>query len=406
MKARLKSKLSAISPSKSRYVDDERGDRAVEEGTYGTAERLAERRSRSSGLGAGGMVPGEHAGAFPGQDFQPCRMTIGVKMALLAVLLTMVSVGLMAAIAWISTSKTLTAELEKRIDTIALLRSQHLTQYIMKRFGDLNLIASRLLIQGFLKEIAAGKVLDANETAVGNRDLATAATSQNFMLIIEFLSLNGSTVFQTVADGINMTELDRRFELPLGHHLLLPQMMESVPVDLHVSERPPPRGGAGQPPVLHPPSATPFAGANPRSQAPPPLADNSFVWGLIQPIHDATNLSNVEGYIRMMMRADELAPIIYESAGLGDTGQLVVVKAVNETAYRFILPPMRNPEYFPGEHSLASYPLFQTALQDNKTHVGTFVSFDGSRVMGAMYPVGEGWYLASESEFYVVDVVC
>ncbi|KAJ3163103.1 hypothetical protein HDU86_002272 [Geranomyces michiganensis] len=132
-----------------------------------------------------------------------CWITVGLKLAVFALLLTLASVGVMAVGSWLTTRNLLTNQLNTRMDTVALLRRQHVAETVVNRLTDLELISSRVLIQGFLRQVNNQEILSAAALKQGNDDLQSAVSSYKSMIFTQFLSANGSAVFSTAAPAAN-----------------------------------------------------------------------------------------------------------------------------------------------------------------------------------------------------------
>ncbi|KAJ3014578.1 hypothetical protein HKX48_005083, partial [Thoreauomyces humboldtii] len=275
-----------------------------------------------------------------------CRITIGVKMAIFAVLLTLASVGVMAIVSWETTSQLLSNQLTERMNTIALLRSLALQQTLSNTFSDLQLISSRVLIQGFLAQIKQGTTLTAAQVSTGTNDLLSAVASYKSLLYAEFSTADGQTpIFVTTPTDINATSIARlRYQ------------------------------GGGNVISEH-------------IQNPIEIANGTFAWGLVAPVRSLAT-QELLGSIFMILTTVELKVILDDEAGLGSTGQLLLLTVVDESSYRFVIPPVRNPTYFGQTYPISSYRAMEIqAASPNSSGVVEANSFWGQSSMTAYQPV-------------------
>ncbi|KAI8913941.1 hypothetical protein DFJ77DRAFT_465284 [Powellomyces hirtus] len=282
-----------------------------------------------------------------GGTTRTCRVTIGIKMALFAVLLTLASVGIMAIVSWLTTQQLLSDQLNQRMHTIALLRAQHVSESVTNLFADLQLINSRVLIQTYLRLINTGKPLSSEQEAVGNDDLHRSVTTYKSMIYTEFTSRNGTKIFSTaIPDAtVDQLRLDK----------------QTVFED-----------------TIQPPAQRP---------------DGTFAWGLMSPVRDSNNASVLLGTIYMILRTRELDQILRDTAGLGDSGQLALVTPVNTTAFKFVLPPVRNPELYLKDHLYTEDLAVETAITTNTSGVLVAPSVIGAAAMTAYQPLVHNWLL-------------
>ncbi|KND04953.1 uncharacterized protein SPPG_00641 [Spizellomyces punctatus DAOM BR117] len=284
---------------------------------------------------------------------RPLRFTIGFKLALFVGILTLLTVGVMAVLAWATSSRLLSAQISERMNTIALLRAQHLTMYIANTLGNLQLISSRVLIQNYLKRIVEGGNMTEFELDIGENDLRSAVSSYQGMVMIEFLLPNGSTIFQTTRDDISLDTLDA------------------------VRYRPGDSLTSG------------FKLYNPIR-----LPSGLFVWALTAPVKSLSNASMDLGMVHIVTETLDIGDILWDRAGLGDTGQLVLVAREMNDEYRFVMPPERHPEVFnTTNHQLSEYEALSTAVQHNSSGVTTGTSYDGTLVVTSYQFIPHGNYI-------------
>ncbi|TPX58596.1 hypothetical protein PhCBS80983_g03038 [Powellomyces hirtus] len=291
-------------------------------------------------------------------------------MALFAVLLTLASVGIMAIVSWLTTQQLLSDQLNQRMHTIALLRAQHVSESVTNLFADLQLINSRVLIQTYLRLINTGKPLSSEQEAVGNDDLHRSVTTYKSMIYTEFTSRNGTKIFSTAVPDATVDQLR------LDKHTVFEDTI----------------------------------------QLPAQRPDGTFAWGLMSPVRDSNNASVLLGTIYMILRTSELDQILRDTgqlslqccslvliieinpfrqtpAGLGDSGQLALVTPVNTTAFKFVLPPVRNPELYLIHHLYTEDLAVELAITTNTSGVLVAPSVIGAAAMTAYQPLVHNWLL-------------
>lgn len=267
-------------------------------------------------------------------------------MALSVGLLTLASVGIMAMVAWFTSSGALEQQISNRISTIANVREAQLTQYLATTFESLRLISSRVLIQRYL---AAANVrqLTPEEIRTGEQDLRAATQSLGGVLYAEVAELDGKLLFRTLPD----------------RELLKYATQEVSQI----------AGGV--------------AGSRIGDPFFPPSGKNSTTaYGATSLIESGTPGTDL-GRISFVFSATDLSNIVYEQAGVEQTGGRITVvhSPVGSSVFRHVIPPMVAPDQFgiflPDSkfECLTGAPVvpFESGLTTQCS------SFDGSRVMAA-----------------------
>ncbi|KAJ3164826.1 hypothetical protein HDU88_005038 [Geranomyces variabilis] len=281
-----------------------------------------------------------------------CWITVGIKLAAFSVLLTLASVGVMGLVSWLTTRDLLTSQLTVRMDTIALLRRQHVAETILNYFSDLDLISSRVLIQGFLRQVNNRETLRVAALAQGNGDLQSAVASYKGLLFAAFLAANGTTVFST--------------PVPAGDSILSQLISDATSVT--------------KPTIINPAQR----------------ADGSFAWGLLAPVMDSNSPLIQLGSIYMVLATSELQQIVNDTAGLGNTGQLAIVTAVNQSSFHVVFPPVRTPNLFGQVLPLNRFYAINNAIATGKSGVMVGCGLLATETMTAYQPLPFNWVLIAE----------
>ncbi|KAJ3180685.1 hypothetical protein HDU87_001798 [Geranomyces variabilis] len=102
------------------------------------------------------------------------------------------------------------------------------------------------------------------------------------------------------------------------------------------------------------------------------------------------------GSIYMVLNTSELGQILNDTAGLGDTGQLAVVTATNQSFFHVVLPPVRTPYLFGQQLPLSGYYAIQKAIATGGSGVMVGCGLIAAEAMTAYQPLPFNWVMVAE----------
>lgn len=275
-------------------------------------------------------------------------VSFGTQLAISVGVLTLAMVGIMAAVAWITSSKLLLGEIDTRLETISQVREEQTSLYVNNTFSALQLIASRLGLQSSLNAIYSGKNLTAAQQQYGNDDIANSIESYRGVYIAEMLTLEGKSVFKHEKEGF------RGF----------------------FAEQPPPETTTNQAVSGNVSEPVPL----PRRFAASTKTGEAFVFSVF--VDQSQSAGTSVGKLRLLISTDELYEILSGRAGLEESrGQVVLVRP-NAGLFRFIVPPWH--DYLPGPQALTNYEcLYEDVKATMSTRISRCGSYNGIAVKAA-----------------------
>lgn len=129
-----------------------------------------------------------------------------------------VSGGILSLVMWFNTRAQLVHEIERRLTTVAVLRTEQLQDYLNGEIDKMQLVSTRVQIVNYLA--GQGNV---NETTA-MKDLNSAVTAVSEFLSAAVYNRNGSLMFSTddsqynkslSQSQLNLVQTDVHFDLPI-----------------------------------------------------------------------------------------------------------------------------------------------------------------------------------------------
>lgn len=306
---------------------------------------------------------------MPPRGMKTIKLSFGSRLALAVGILTLVTVGTLAIVAWLTSSRALEHEIQIRLNTILQVREEQTSLYIVNTFTALHLIASRLIIQSALSALLEGRSLNAMELETGMRDLRSSVESYRGVYMAEVLDTNGVVVFN------NQKNVVEDF---FATHPSLPVW---------------PAGCCGG-------SLSDSYTINVTES----ITSQAYVFIIRIAQTDAETVSL--GTLRLLISSDELYQILAGRAGLEDSrGQVVLAHpymtgARSAESFSLVLPAAHDP--ISGVRPLAAYPCLQQFVQNDGNATGMATrqcsSYNGVLVQSASLVVGSlsSWVLIAE----------
>ncbi len=297
-------------------------------------------------------------------------ISFGTQLAIAVGVLTLIMVGAMAVVGWVTSSHLLTSEIELRLNAISEVREEHTSLYLNNTFTALQLIATRLALQQYLVLVHNKGVLTPTEQRYGDDDLANAIASYRGVYIGEIRSTVGTLIFKNEKDG---------YEGFFNQYT--PIMYPAV------------HGGEISDPYLVPSNISTGT-----------VTGQVFVFSIaVQDVHQP----NVQiGTLRLLISTDELYGIISGRAGLasGSSGQVVLAHPNTMTdTYLFVIAPTHDP--VDGSLRLSNYEcLNHMSRRKQSTLVEKCRSYNGIEVEAASREISilPGWILLVELPTFTV----
>ncbi|KAJ3289241.1 hypothetical protein HK104_007637 [Borealophlyctis nickersoniae] len=278
-------------------------------------------------------------------------------MALFTGVLTLVTVGGLAAIAWTYSSRLLSTEVNRHLNTIVLLRRQQLAHRLQDLEQALRYISSRVYINALLDQAARGEPLTEEQVRDGNEDLRQAVGTSRDFVLAEFVGLRKQVILQVANKSVSDPSRFRR-------------LFDMQPVDdFTVAVAP---------------------------------VSKDFLWAISSPVYK-NNSTLTTGTFHMIIRPTRILEIITDTASMLEVGQLILAKAINSTHFTSILPTIGQPSMFGQYVPFADYEPMRVAYQTNTSGIIRTTSLGSEWVVRAAYhPLGydtqfANWYLVVEA---------
>ncbi len=291
------------------------------------------------------------------------QLSFGSRLALSVGLLTLLTVGALALVAWLTSSRALADEIKTRLDTIVQVREEQTSLYVENTFTALSLITSRLVIQNSLVKVKAGQPLSTDELEVGSRDLKSSVESYRGVYTAQILDHSGSILFhnqKNIRDDF-FSQNPNISTWPAG--CCGGSLSDSYTVNVTDS-----------------------------------LTLRAYVFS--SNIHTSDDLSPL-GTLRLLISSDELFQILAGRAGLQDSrGQVVLAHPLPNDNFSLILPALH--DTISGTTPLRQYPCLSSFVKRNDSSIqtvsGDCVSYNGITVRSSIRRVTSisSWILVAE----------
>ncbi|KAJ3040075.1 hypothetical protein HK097_002658 [Rhizophlyctis rosea] len=260
----------------------------------------------------------QHTGP-PSQQKKRFWHRLALKFALFVAAITLTSVAILSAIGWVRSSHILSDEIRLRMNTIAALQQQHLTNYINNHGEDLRLISSRILLNNYLKIVHDGGTLTDEQHVEGVQDVVSATAYYPGMVLTEFRSVRGDVVFASNQSALTDPSLTSIRTTPY-------EPIETYTIDI-----------------------------------PKNTSSYGILWATAYPVfHNTIRV----GSVHMIHRPETLKQIITDPTGLGEQGQLVVAALLNGTHFTAVLPPIQIPLAFGAAIPISAHAPMQMVTQN------------------------------------------
>lgn len=262
------------------------------------------------------------------------RISFGTRLATAVGALTLLTVGALAIVAWLTSSRVLTQEIQMRLDTICQVREEQTSLYISNTFTALQLITSRLIMQNALLAVHAGRRLTSTELSTGTLDLKSSVESYRGVYIAQLLDYQDRVLFSNTKNVVSnfFAQHPSVAAWPAG----CCDGLLSGSYDVNASDS---------------------------------LTSQAFVF--TSPV--TLNKTRL-GSLRLLISTDELYMILAGRAGLQDSrGQVLLVEPMEGETFSLVLPAAH--DSIAGSRALGAYPCLQAfVLSDNAS--STTVSRD------------------------------
>ncbi len=286
---------------------------------------------------------------------EPCRFPFKVKVVLCVGILTLISVGIMAMVAWFTTVTLLTNEISTRIETIAEIRENQISNNIDNAFDVLRLVSSRFLLQQYMQQLSRGTSLSIEDYGRATEDLNSAVDSNIDVLFAEVILLDNTEVFQNSRKGIDLQTISAYTRTIRS---------QTVPVN--------------------PTSAN-------RMSSTIQLPSGQVVMAIESSVIDNMNASVVIGSMRMIYDTSSIAQIVSNNLGLLTRGRNRLIEVVGAKS-RYALPPtpqdILSPDYGFITNKLGCLSIKQGNVTQNVTSTGEVIKCTNVKIRSSPY-----WYL-------------